>query len=458
MAEEEEKETYFGYHFKIAEHGMAVVASAVDKPGSGVASSFEEALKVLENIGVRHGVDEEELKAMIEERRIVSEFKVAKGTKSIPGEDGSLKFHIDLDTKPKFIPDPDATKVNYRESMRTVFLEKGDCIAEIVPPTKGQEGKSVRGETIAATPGMPFKAVAGEGVEQKGNEFLADISGTPSEKAGMIMVKQVYEIEGDVDLSVGNINFPGSVIIGGDVQDDFEIMAGGDVIVKGVVGAAKVRSQGNIQIFGGILGRDKAEIRSNGNIEALFVSNATLVSEKNIAITKDISQSQIFAGIKVQCGASIVGGRTVAILEVEAGELGNETGTKTNVEVRRSLKLIKLQDSNEELLQEANALSENLKSFVHLSDLSDEQLEAAWKMKEEVAGLIMRKKNLDVQIERVEKKLSELEDVRIVINKVLHADVYMSAPYCTAHIVSTTKGKQIVTENIENGQMQVRHG
>jgi len=39
----------------------------------------------------------------------------------------------------------------------------------------------------------------------------------------------VYEVDGDVDYGVGNINFIGSVVIKGSIRDGFSVVAGSDI-------------------------------------------------------------------------------------------------------------------------------------------------------------------------------------------------------------------------------------
>jgi len=59
--------------------------------------------------------------------------------------------------------------------------------------------------------------------------FFAEINGCPiveTDRLGeRISVSELFYVSGDLDLSVGNIDFDGIVEIGGDVEDGFKIKA-----------------------------------------------------------------------------------------------------------------------------------------------------------------------------------------------------------------------------------------
>lgn len=59
--------------------------------------------------------------------------------------------------------------------------------------------------------------------------------------------------DGDVDLSYGNINFNGDVLISGNVEEGMEVKSGGNIRIGGLVSRARIHAAGSIWIRGNIL-------------------------------------------------------------------------------------------------------------------------------------------------------------------------------------------------------------
>ena len=111
----------------------------------------------------------------------------------------------------------------------------------------------------------------------------------------------MYEIRGDVDFSSGNINFIGDVTISGGVTSGFEVKAGGDIEVDGVVESARVESGGNITLHKGIAGAEKGMIQADGAITARFIENARVMAGGDVTVSDAIIQSIVWSGASVRC-------------------------------------------------------------------------------------------------------------------------------------------------------------
>ena len=66
-----------------------------------------------------------------------------------------------------------------------------------------------------------------------------------------ISVLNVYHVPGNVGYATGNIDFAGSVVIRGDIENGFVVKAEGDVTVGGNVEGGSIYADGNITIRGG---------------------------------------------------------------------------------------------------------------------------------------------------------------------------------------------------------------
>jgi uncharacterized protein (DUF342 family) len=436
---------------------MSVVLRPAALSDSDAASSVEDVKAALVKQGVVFGVDLTEVEDWLASASN-DELVIAKGRYSKNGRDGYLKFLVDVTAKPQFVPDGgDGSKtVDYRNAMRMALVEANQKLAEIILPTQGENGTSVLGSTMAPSPGNPTRVGIGEGVELRGNEVYAKVSGSPSCRENVVAVRKVYEIPGDVSFSTGNINFPGTVIVKGDVLDEFEINAQENVIVQGLVNASKITAGGYIHCIGGIFGKGKAEIRANGVIETRFADSCILSSDSDITVAKDILHCKIFSLGQIKCAGSILGGEAMAMKGVEASEIGSDSGSKTTVAVRKHYRQEKAKEMITNLLDEANDILESYRRWAAIPKLSPDDVEALDKSVKQVVAIIQKKKNLDLQIDKFERLIAESAGAQIKVAKMLWADVVLAAPYCKYMPVDNASGPLIVTEDVSHGTMLVQ--
>ncbi len=88
-----------------------------------------------------------------------------------------------------------------------------------------------------------------------------------------ITISQVYEIFGNADLSVGNINFVGDVVVHGNVTAGASVRATGTVTIDGVVESADITADGDIVLRSGMLG-GRQSLQQKANLYAKFVEYA----------------------------------------------------------------------------------------------------------------------------------------------------------------------------------------
>ena len=158
-----------------------------------------------------------------------------------------------------------------------------------------------------------------EGMNQ--DELIAMIDGRVSLKNEEINILPVYEVNGDVDLKSGNIDFLGVVIIKGNVRDGFKVKAEGDVIVEGLVEDATIISGANIFVKNGILGKEGGNgiIRAEGSVNTKFLQNIKVNAKKNIEVLDHILNSDVEADdciLAINGKGKIIGGRVVAGIKI----------------------------------------------------------------------------------------------------------------------------------------------
>ncbi|SDM98506.1 hypothetical protein SAMN04487897_101712 [Paenibacillus sp. yr247] len=264
---------------------------------------------------------------------------IASGTKPEEGQNGYIKFIFDFDEEDKKPLELDDGRVNYKEVVSLHNVRKGQPIGQRFLATEGSPGRAVTGETLFTKAGKEARFKLGKNVitdaEQMGLYSLIDgmVVRTDRDK---INVFPVYEVNGNVDYNIGNIDFVGTVVVRGNVLPGFKIRAAGDIRVTGGVEAAELEAEGSIDISAGIVGQNKAYVKAGKNVKSSFIQDATVEVAGELKVSQSIMHSTIRAGKAVNCIGSkglIVGGTIQAGERVTARTIGNSMSTTTVVEV-----------------------------------------------------------------------------------------------------------------------------
>jgi uncharacterized protein (DUF342 family) len=293
---------------------------------------------------VVYGIDEAALKRMVEIPILRHEVCVAHGKKPIDGKDGELtyKFDTNMNSKPKIRPDG---SVDYWSIHSVEMVEEGQVIAIYTEPTSSENGMTVSAKPLLAKRGKPLPPLRGKGFScaEDGRTYVADLAGKIELVNGGIRISQVYEISGDVGLATGNIDFHGDVVIHGNVTPGASVKATGSITVDGTCENCMLEARKDIILRGGVLGGEKTNIRSGGNIHAKFFEYCQVQAEGYIDAesalgSRMISYDRIFlAGKK----ANLVGGYAYATSGLEVNTIGNSSEVKTSIHVGVSTDILK---------------------------------------------------------------------------------------------------------------------
>ncbi len=300
---------------------------------SGV--SREQLLDQLISLGVSHGVMDTGLNLLVALQNspapMTGYLQVARGTPRRKGEDGTIEFHVQpTSPNPRYDVGEDGT-IDYRQLNLIENCFAGQRVASVLPPGPGRSGKNVFGEELPPVPGKPVAVRPGQGVvvSSNGREFTSEIEGRLVFEDDTLSISATLEITRDIDYAVGNVDFVGKVVVKGSLLDGFYINAKRGVEVSGDMGAARITSEGDVKIIGGIKGKNAAII-SCRSLAARYIDDATVEATGDVTATKEVMNSSVQAlgRIKVPNGA-IIGGIACAFRGVEADTLGSEMGVTT---------------------------------------------------------------------------------------------------------------------------------
>lgn len=417
------------------EHILARVQDLTDKIASITAQERIEVAVVQDII--------KQLKAGkgCEERR------VAVGQGPVAGKDGKIVWLVR-----RFNPGKKEIAEGWKDKDLVDFFTLGLFenvqaqreIARVYRPTLGTEGRDILGKHITATPGkavnlkLDKSVTIKQGSEDDGYDTLiAEIDGYVHEEGGLISVKNVLTIPGNLDYGMGHIDFIGSVKVLGDINKGFHVKARGDIEIGGsLLGDNVIRSEGSVTVKGFHQGGRQSSIHAKGNYTVSVAHDVVSEVQGTIHVGREArdsilrSLSTIFAD-----RASIVGGELWCSKGAELGNVGNDAGALTTIQLRNELEVTEeyrvLSDSIKKHETAKSALELHIGPYLHnrariplLKDPFKSKMLQLIKKYDEVHSSLVRLRGAEKEM-RMSKQVGD--DARINIVKMAHAGIDLCA-------------------------------
>lgn len=303
----------------------------------GARLTVNQISEKLKQAGIVFGVSPLSLGEANREKAYGKQYTVARGQLAENGENGTLVYHFDTSKDPGRPAEDEAGRVDYRDLNMFVRVKKGQLLITRTLATPGKSGSTVTGRELVPRAGKEVNMPRTKNilVNEEKTTAHAEVSGLVETVNGALCVSNTYTIKDDCDLSTGNIDFDGNVVIGGAVISGMTIRAKGDITIGGVVNEAELIAEGNIELKRGIQGNDKGKITAGGNIVASFIERADVRAHGDI--TSDvIMHSNIEAGRDLHVSGkrgNIVGGKALVAGEIIAKTIGAPSHVMTDVEV-----------------------------------------------------------------------------------------------------------------------------
>jgi uncharacterized protein (DUF342 family) len=409
-------------HIEITEDEMKAFVHFTPPRFSGRHMEFDEVVDALKGAGAVTGLREEVTKEYLEAMDYSQPLLAAEGQKPRNGKDAYIDYKVQVEKSGVKFEEDESGKVDFRNLELLENVVVGQILAVKVPAEEGIPGRTVTNRILPAKSGKDVQMQYGKGtiLSENGTELTAEINGQVVYKRGRISVEPVYVVNGDVSLETGNIVFLGSVIVSGNVQDNFVVKAAGNIEVKGTVQKAFLEAEGDIIVHQGISGREEAKIESTGgNIFAKFVQNANVVSENDVVVPEGIIHSRVDAGERIYCNgrrARIVGGLIRAGSEVNARFIGADVATKTEVKVGINPKVLQqmteLDTIRESTKNELEAMAKNLATLTNqrkTSRLSEEKENMFQELNSKNQKLNNRLNEIELELEELQAYIGMLE-------------------------------------------------
>jgi uncharacterized protein (DUF342 family) len=393
----------------VSKDGMLATADFYPPSGSGSDIIEEEVRDKFESFGIIFGIDWETVceksRQCNEEQVQINGVVVARGR---PPED-EIPEQLAVDPRLKEAPGiekDDSGSVDYKEHTSYTLVKKGETLARVVPKKEGKLGKTVKGELVPYRTVPVAQTKPGKNTKQEKDRLLATADGRFEIWNNHFWVHEVFDIHGDVDYHTGNISFPGDIIIHGTVNDGFKVDAGGSITCKGTLDASEVTCQRDLQVFRGIIGRQKGKITVGGTINTKYIENSWVEAKGSVFIDTGILHSIVRTQDRLVLShkSIVAGGKIFAQNGVRAGQIGTRMGIKTELhvgidhKVQQNLEWIK--DKSVALASKLGQVEETIKA----RPLEGSALKQTRnRLKEYIKRLTRAAKTLVLQLDKNEK-------------------------------------------------------
>lgn len=397
-----------GYiELSVSADAMSVTGTFYPPQGEGRHLSPDYLEAILDARGVTFGIRTDEVAEVLFEvntsRRIREDVLVASGTPPVAARPPFYQL-LKIEDPARNTFQHDLDRVDHKSVSRLPVVRKGQQIARLVPAIEGQPGYTVRGDELPFST-LPVETIQpGNNTRVEDDAVIAEIGGQLQTRDGAFHVEDKLEISGDVGYETGSIEFPGDVTIKGEVRDGFHIWAGGGITAAGTIDVSEVYCRKDFTTNGGIVGRGRALLRSNGRVQCRFIGNCNVESKASIFVKQYIYHSQVGSLDRVAMGnrGRIIGGTTTAVEGIRCYTLGNTAHVPTVIRVGINFIVErKLRHCHEK--QQATTTKLQKLTTALPDDPTDRQLDIIHRLEETRNSLMMEMGDLAGDLDRYEQ-------------------------------------------------------
>ncbi len=410
---------------EISRDHMAVYAAITNFsiPTPQLASLLKQKLQ---QAGVRFGLDKENIKKLLLEKKPDRRLLIARGQPPEPGRASQIQKLIDFNPR-KPIAFTEQLDIRFHAFRHPNLVRKGTPLVRWIPGKPSREGRTVLGEPIPVKPVPQIRVEPGEGVAphpEKPHVFTALTDGLAFfEEPNRVWIKPVRVLE-RVDPGVGNIKEKGSVIVLGDVKANTRIEAGEDVEVYGVVEDARIHGHRDVIIHKGFIGHGKGLVMADRNIYLAFARYQNLQAGGNLYFEYELIGCNTTVGDRILSPRGrIISGRSEALYRIRVDVVGSPEGVQTYLVVGQDdLLRRKLSKVQEEIDAYYDRVIE-LKQEIY--DLVLRQIDGDLNEQEEKHLQFLQRQN-DLIPERIRKMENEKAQLEQALETIKRAEVIVT--------------------------------
>ncbi len=365
-----------GFKVTVSEDHMAAYVTVQ----SGGERPTDEALRAALHVSnVARGVDEAALQRLCAEDAPLDEpVQVAQGERPQPGVAATIEYLFELHPLKAGRETGDDT-IDFRDRGDIPQVNPGDVLARKTPAVEGHPGKDVHGRTIKVPKIKDRRLGAGSGTQLGPDNLtvVAALAGHPAlTPSGVVSVFPEYRIDGDLGYATGHVDFNGRVIVSGMVEPGFHVKCG-ELIANEVEGA-EIEATGDVVIKGGVIG---ARIRTDGSVRAKYFHTSHIDALGDVIVQSELFDSEVeTSGTFHGDHCTLLGSRVSAKSGVVAGEIGSNSSPPCvitiGVDERVQHKVEQLEAAIAAAETALSAADDEMATLTHLRDELDGRIGA----------------------------------------------------------------------------------
>ena len=381
---------------------------------------------------------------------------IAKGRVPVLGQEPYLVKVDPQSATGEELSDPAAM----RERQQRVFVKKGQPVAVIAFAKPAVVGVDVFGKEIPGAAANLDRIAIGEGVEVKGNYFVASLDGVPTVQASSVSLSRALIIPTSVNMATGNVRFDGPVEIKGSVEEGATVDVNGDLVVRGMILGGTVKASGNILVEGGITTNDRGLIMCGKSLSANFIAQTRVICKNDVSVEKNILNSVVHAAgrIVVTAPESVVSGGEISCeKELICANLGRESGVVTSVRVgcdTKHEKIVTKIKSRLEKIQQAMKSIRNSQAYRDKADatLSTRQLKEKEKFSSQAERGQRILQKLETRLAGATAQVTLNTKARVVVNQVLSKNCNIVIGGKIIPVRNEMAGVELLGEKLRSGE------
>ena len=228
----------------------------------------------------------------------------------------------------------DYGNIDFKDRRPRPLVEKGTVLAEKIVGITHQPGNDVYGNAVPAIDKTDdsFRVGAGAMLSEDGRKVLATVRGEPRiTLAGLIVVHEDFDINGDIDNETGPVEFDGNIHATGSIKSGARV-CGVDIAAQEVDNGI-VEAGGDLIIARGI---NDARVYARGNVYAQSITKSEIVCMGDVFVKKKIVDS------KIECSGAcsiitgmLVSSRVSAKMGLMARSISSGTAPPSKIRVGR---------------------------------------------------------------------------------------------------------------------------
>lgn len=412
----------------------------------GARLSVSDIMNLLEQNGVRYGINKRNIEIMHKTRLYCTDILAAQATLPVHGKDAVITYHFNVEKTNKPALSADG-QVDFHKLDMIEPVSEGQLLATLEPADFGTPGMDVTGVEIK--PRKVAVKILKHGkhihLSEDGLSMYSEVSGNVTFVEDTVFVSDCYEVPADVGPSTGDIEYDGSVNVKGNVLTGYTVKATGDIYVNGVVEGATLISGGKIVLKRGIQGMGKGVMEAEGDVISNFIESSKVTAGGKI-VTDAIMHSDVVANESIEVNGKrgmIAGGSVRSAQKIETKIAGSSMGTQTELEVGLDPAVVdrfheiekqieKFEDEKEKINQTIDILK---KRFVAKGSLDDEKLALLKQSKSRLDAIDKQMGQLTVEYDELGEKLENYSgNGKIVVYDIAYTGVKLTISNITNYL------------------------